>query len=148
MGVQETKQEDRMGNVKPLVKRNIVKKRTTPFKRWQWHRHAKLGHTITWRKPKGIDSCFRRRFKGKGKMVNIGYGNNKKTRHLLPNGFKKFTINNVRELEVLMMHNRTYAAEVAHCVSARKRAQIVQRAAQLNIKVTNAHARLNTQESE
>lgn len=39
-------------------------------------------------------------------MPNIGYGSDKKTRHYLPNGFKKFVVHNVKELELLMMHNR------------------------------------------
>lgn len=39
-------------------------------------------------------------------MPNIGYGSDKKTRHYLPNGFKKFLVHNVQELELLMMHNR------------------------------------------
>ena len=29
-------------------------------------------------------------------MPNIGYGSNKKTRHMLPNGFHKFTVCNVK----------------------------------------------------
>ena len=41
----------------------------------------------SWRRPKGIDSRVRRKFKGCGViMPNIGYGSNKKTRHLLPSG--------------------------------------------------------------
>lgn len=41
----------------------------------------------SWRRPKGIDSRVRRKFKGCGIiMPNIGYGTNKKTRHVLPNG--------------------------------------------------------------
>jgi large subunit ribosomal protein L32e len=39
-------------------------------------------------------------------MPNIGYGSDKKTRHYLPNKFKKFVVHNVSELELLMMHNR------------------------------------------
>lgn len=46
------------------------------------------------------------------------------------------------------MHNRKYAAEIAHNVSARNRVTIVERAAQLDIKVTNANARVRTEESE
>ncbi|PSS04876.1 60S ribosomal protein like [Actinidia chinensis var. chinensis] len=38
-------------------------------------------------------------------MPNIGYGSDK-TQHYLPNGYEKFVVNNVKELEVLMMHNR------------------------------------------
>lgn len=40
-----------------------------------------------WRKQKGIDSRVRRKFKGCGVLEpNIGYGSNRKTRHLLPSG--------------------------------------------------------------
>jgi large subunit ribosomal protein L32e len=48
----------------------------------------------------------RRKFKGCTLMPNIGYGTDKKTRHYLPNKFKKFVVHNVSELELLMMHNR------------------------------------------
>jgi len=99
-----------------------------------------------WRKPKGIDNRVRRRFKGQLPMPKIGYGSNKKTRHLMPGGFKKFLVSNVRELELLLMHNKTYAAEIAHNVSSRNRIKIIDRAQQLNVRVTNAKARIRTQE--
>lgn len=61
-------------------------------------------------------------------MPNIGYGSNAKTRHMMPDGFKKFVVHNVKELELLMMLKGTYAAEIAHNVSSRKRKDIVERA--------------------
>merc|ERR1712113_159477 len=124
-------------------------KHTASFKRHQWNRHSKLNQgPPTWRRPKGIDSRVRRRFKGTLAMVNIGYGNNKKTRHVLPNGFKKFPVSNLKDLEMLLMQNRIYAAEIAHNVSTRKRKEIVERAAQMNVKVLNGSAKLMTEDDE
>uniref|UniRef100_A0A8C7F8C0 60S ribosomal protein L32 n=1 Tax=Oncorhynchus kisutch TaxID=8019 RepID=A0A8C7F8C0_ONCKI len=101
-----------------------------------------------WRKPRGIDNRVRRRFKGQMLMPNIGYGSNKKTKHMLPSGFRKFLVHNIKELEVLMMSNKTHAAEIAHNVSSKNRKLIVERAAQLAIKITNPNARLRSEEHE
>ncbi|KAH1226596.1 60S ribosomal protein L32-1 [Glycine max] len=130
----------------PLLSKKIVKKRVKKFKRPQSDR--KISVKTNWRRPKGIDSRVRRKFKGCTLMPNIGYGSDKKTRHYLPNGFKKFVVHNVKDLELLMMHNRTYCAEIAHNISTRKRKDIVERAAQLDVVVTNKTARLRSQEDE
>uniref|UniRef100_A0A3B1IEQ0 60S ribosomal protein L32 n=3 Tax=Astyanax mexicanus TaxID=7994 RepID=A0A3B1IEQ0_ASTMX len=132
--------------LRPLTKSNIVKKRTKKFIRHQSDRYVKIRKN--WRKPRGIDNRVRRRFKGQMLMPNIGYGSNKKTKHMLPTGFKKFLVNNVKELEVLMMSNKSYCAEIAHNVSSKNRKLIVERAAQLAIKVTNPNARLRSEENE
>ncbi|KAG7034683.1 60S ribosomal protein L32-1, partial [Cucurbita argyrosperma subsp. argyrosperma] len=124
----------------PLLTKKIVKKRVKQFKRPQSDR--KISVKTNWRRPKGIDSRVRRKFKGCTLMPNIGYGTDKKTRHYLPNGFKKFVVHNVKELEL------TYCAEIAHDVSTRKRKEIVERAAQLDVVVTNKLARLRSQEDE
>ncbi|KAK8936743.1 60S ribosomal protein L32-1 [Platanthera zijinensis] len=130
----------------PLLTKKIVKKRLKKFKRPQSDRMVSV--KPNWRRPKGIDSRVRRKFKGVTLMPNIGYGSDKKTRHYLPNKFRKFLVHNLSELELLMMHNRTYCAEIAHNVSTRKRKEIVERAAQLDIIVTNKLARLRSQEDE
>lgn len=46
-----------------------------------------------------------------GVYLQIGYGNNRKTRHMMPSGHKAFLVNNTRDLDLLLMHNKTYAAE-------------------------------------
>merc|ERR1712170_152504 len=132
--------------VQPLLRKKIVKKKTNTFKRHQSDRYVKV--TESWRKPKGIDNRMRRKFRGLTRMPKIGYGSNRRTRHVLQNGFKKFRVFNPSDLELLLMHNRTYCAEIAHNVSSQKRKDIVKRAAQLNIKVTNGNARLRQEEAE
>mmetsp|Transcript_12342 Transcript_12342/g.45009 ORF Transcript_12342/g.45009 Transcript_12342/m.45009 type:complete len:134 (-) Transcript_12342:240-641(-) len=132
--------------VQPLVKHVIKRKRSKKFARMQSDR--KVTVKASWRRPKGIDCRARRKFKGTTLMPNIGYGTNKKHRHVLPNGFRKMVISNTKELEVLMMQNRTFCGEIAHNVSTRKRKEIVERAAQLDIALTNGKARLRSQEDE
>ncbi|ATY59375.1 60S ribosomal protein L32 [Cordyceps militaris CM01] len=121
----------------------IVKKRTARFFRHQSDRFMRVDPS--WRKPKGIDNRVRRRFRGSIAMPSIGYGSNKKTRYMMPSGHKAFLVNNVKDLELLLMHNRTYAAEIASAVSSRKRIDIVARAKQLGVKVTNAKAKVTTE---
>merc|ERR1711920_184823 len=128
--------------------KKIVRKRTKKFHRHQADRFLRVDRS--WRKPIGIDSRVRRRFKGQYLMPSIGYGTKASDRHRCKDqkNFKKFVVNNVAELEVLMMNNRVFCAEIAHSVSAKKRQGIVERAAQLDIHVTNKDAKLRSQDNE
>jgi len=130
----------------PAIKRVNAQRAPKSFLRFGSDMFARMKQS--WRMPKGLDNRARRRFKGNILLPQVGYGTNAKTRHLLPNGFYKFRVSNVKELEMLLMHNRKFAAEVAGSVSARVRRDIVKRAAELNIKVTNAGARLRATEAE
>lgn len=90
---------------------------------------------------------------------------------MMPSGHKAFLVSNVNDVELLLMHNRTYAAEyvhlkyiwktqklpfgqctdlekknrIAHNVSSRKRIDIIARAKQLGVKVTNSKAKVTTE---
>eukprot|EP00178_Gracilaria_changii_P011927 TRINITY_DN33631_c1_g1_i1.p3 TRINITY_DN33631_c1_g1~~TRINITY_DN33631_c1_g1_i1.p3 ORF type:complete len:148 (-),score=28.74 TRINITY_DN33631_c1_g1_i1:18-416(-) len=130
---------------RPVDQRKIVKKRRKDFHRVHSDRYACISKS--WRKPRGIDGVWRRRFRDYQKLPNIGYGSNKKTRHILPNGFRKFVVNNLADLEILLMHNRSYCAEIGHKVSARNRIAIVKRAKELDVKVLNATAKLASKEN-
>ncbi|GAB1202496.1 hypothetical protein APSETT445_001113 [Aspergillus pseudonomiae] len=121
----------------------IVKKRTKTFKRHQSDRFKCVPES--WRKPKGIDSRVRRRFKSNIPMPSIGYGSNKKTKHMMPSGHKAFLVQNPKDVELLLMHNRTYAAEIGHAVSSRKRVEIIAKAKALGVKVTNPKGRVTTE---
>ena len=80
--------------ITPASRPKIVKKRTKKFIRHQSDRYSKLKRN--WRKPKGIDNRVRRKFKGMYLMPNIGYGSAKETRHMLPTGFRKVLVHNIK----------------------------------------------------
>ncbi|XP_042564865.1 60S ribosomal protein L32-like [Clupea harengus] len=99
--------------LRSLTKPKIVKKRTKKFIRHQSDRYVKIAKN--WRKPRGIDNRVRRRFKGQMLRPNIGYGSNKKTKlTMLPSGFRKFLVHNVKELKVLMMSTHTHTHTHTH----------------------------------
>nr|XP_044618173.1 60S ribosomal protein L32-like [Equus asinus] len=135
-----------MAALRPFVKPKIIKKRTKKFIWHQSDRYVKIKRN--WRKPRGIDNRVRRRFKGQILMPNIGHGSNKKMKHMLPSVFQKFLVHNVKGLEVLVMCNKSYCAEIAHNVSSKNHKAIVEKAAQLAIRITNPNARLHSEENE
>ncbi|GMM39211.1 hypothetical protein FOG51_03587 [Hanseniaspora uvarum] len=118
----------------------IVKKHTKKFKRHHSDRYHRVSEA--WRKQKGIDSVVRRRFRGNISEPTIGYGSNKKTKFLAPSGHKTLLIANLKDLELLTMHTKTYAAEIAHNVSSKNRVEIVEKAKSLGIKITNPKGKL------
>ena len=118
-----------------MARVKIVKKRTKTFDRFEHDRYHRLDRS--WRKPRGIDCRVRRRFRGAPRMPKIGYGSNNKTKHLLQNYRKKFVVNNVQELDMLLMNNDKYCAEISATVGGPKRIQILRRATELGVKVTN-----------
>ena len=102
----------------PLLRKRIVKKRTQKFVRFQSDLYG--GRLApSWRRAHGIDNRMRRRFRGNRPMPKIGYGSDKKTRFHLPNGLKKFVVHNIKDLDILLMNNRTFCAEIAHNVSSK-----------------------------
>lgn len=67
---------------------------------------------------------------------------------MLPSGFSKRTMENMAELDMLMMHNKRYAVEVAHGIGASKRKEMVQGCDQLGLRMVNRYARMPIEEQE
>ncbi len=118
-----------------MSKIKIVKKHRGTFDRFECDRHKRVDRS--WRKPRGIDCIVRRRYRGVLRAPKIGYASNHKTRHLLPNYLKKFVVNNTQEVDLLLMNKDKYCAEIASTVGAVKRIDILRRADELGVKVTN-----------
>lgn len=122
-----------------MARVKIVKKHRGTFDRFESDRYKRVERS--WRKPRGIDCRVRRRFRGALRAPKIGYGSNNKTRHLLPSYLKKFVVNNVKELDLLLLNNDKYCAEIANTVGAVKRIEIIKRAEELGVKLTNKKSR-------
>merc|ERR1712118_34415 len=129
-----------MGYTHKMIGVPKLKKKLRQFRRFQSDRRAGSIKS-NWRKPKGIDCSARRRFKGNVLLPNVGYGSNKLTRYKINNGFVKHIVRNKRELEMLLMEHRTGKAVIAHGISMRKRKDIIELAAQLNIGIINSSSR-------
>lgn len=83
-----------MAALRALVKPKIVKKRT---KKFNWHQcdlYVKI--KWNWREPWDTDNRVQRRFKGQILLPSISYGNRKKTKHMLPSGFRKLLVTTAR----------------------------------------------------
>jgi len=119
-----------------MVRTKIVKKKRNTFNRFECDRHIRMDRS--WRRPRGIDCRVRRKYRGALRTPKCGYGSNKLTRHLLPNYKKKFVIHNLEELDCLLMNNDKYCAEISSTVGAPKRIQILRRAKELGVVVTNS----------
>jgi large subunit ribosomal protein L32e len=70
----------------------------------------------------------------------------KLNRHVLPSGFKKLLVRNAGDLELLMMNNRRYCGELAANIGGLLRKQLVQRAAELGVNLTNGKGKVAVEE--
>ena len=127
--------------------KKIIKKIHKIPRRFQSHEYKRVDPDHH-RKVRGIDCFTRRRMKGTQKMPKIGSKQDHKTRHLLPNGFKKFLITNEKDLEILLMNNRVYCGEIANAIGSQKRLRIVQRAKELSVRLTNGTAKSKKESAE
>ena len=86
---------------------------------------------------------------------------------MMPSGHKAFLVHNTRDVDLLLMHSKTFAAEyvythpgqkkelakrtgltefrISHAVSSRKRIDIIARAKELGVKVTNPKAKVTVE---
>ncbi len=97
---------------------------------WKYDRFS-----LNWRRPRGLDNKIRRKIKGWPPGPSAGYKGPKIARYLHPSGYQEIIVYNTADLEGVDIN--TQAVRIAHTVGKRKRADIIAKAKELNLKILN-----------
>ena len=107
---------------------------------WKYDRFS-----LSWRKPRGLDNKIRRKIKGWPPGPSMGYKGPKIARFLHPSGYKEVIVYNVADLSNVDVN--TQAVRIAHRVGKRKRADIIAKAKELNLKILNIKVSAEAEEA-
>ncbi len=129
---------------KALKVRARAKAKKPKFVRAESWRYARF--SLSWRKPRGLDNKIRRKILGWPPGPSMGYKGPKIARYLHPSGYREVMVNNVADL--LPIDPSTQAARISHTVGKRKRADIIAKAKELNVKILNIKITAETEEKE
>jgi large subunit ribosomal protein L32e len=108
---------------------------------WRFDRFSE-----SWRRPRGLDNKIRRKIKGWPPGPSTGYKGPKIARGLHPSGYREVIVYNVADLSTIDV--ATQAARIGHTVGKRKRAEIIAKAKELNIKILNIKVSAQAEEGE
>lgn len=119
--------------IKELLKlRKDIKKRKPRFIRQKSYNSKKLG--TKWRRPHGIHSKVRRKFKSRRKQPSLGYSSPRLVRGLHPSGLKPIIIHNVNELKNVQKDN---CIIISGTVGLAKKIALVKKIKELKLPVVN-----------
>jgi len=127
-----------------LTLRKRLKSKKPDFRRQEGWRYKRLKES--WRRPRGIDSKMRNKFKGWPKSVEIGYRGPREARGLHPSGYVEILVHNVDEVD--KVDPKMQAIRIAHTVGARKQVEISARASKRGIRILNPKEEKKERESE
>lgn len=126
-----------MAELKTLLGiRNEIKERKPVFIRQDNPKRKKLNYK--WRKPKGIHSKIRHRFKGRRKMPSPGYKSPIKVKGLHSSGLKIINVHSAGSLNEIKKQSEGII--VAKNVGMKKQLEIFKKAKELDIRVLNLNA--------
>jgi large subunit ribosomal protein L32e len=108
---------------------------------WKYDRFS-----LSWRRPRGLDNKIRRKIKGWPPGPSMGYKGPKIARFLHPSGYEEVLVFNVADLANVDIN--TQAVRIAHTVGKRKRADIIAKAKELNLKILNVKLTAETEEEK
>ena len=129
---------------KALQVRARAKNKKPKFVRAESWRFARF--SLSWRKPRGLDNKIRRKIKGWPPGPSTGYKGPKIARFLHPSGYREVIVHNVDDLTNIDV--QTQAIRIGHTVGKRKRADIITKAKELNIKILNFTATTQPKETD
>jgi len=129
---------------KALKVRARAKAKKPKFVRAESWRYARF--SLSWRKPRGLDNKIRRKILGWPPGPSMGYKGPKIARYLHPSGYREVVVNNVADLSSI--DPNTQAARIAHTVGKRKRADIIAKAKELNVKILNVKVTAEAKEEK
>jgi large subunit ribosomal protein L32e len=109
------------------------KKNDKKFKRENSHKKAQTPES--WRRPRGKHSRVRLEVNGAPAKPKIGYRTDKEIRGTHPSGYEEVMVHNTDDLE--NVDPEVEAARIGGTVGGRKRAKIIEKADDENIKVLN-----------
>lgn len=123
-----------MMNMKRLLKLKIKKKKKKPnFIRQEAKKMKKLDKV--WRKPRGRDSKLKKQKKARGRLPSPGFRCPKEVRGLNRQGLNEIRIFNPSDLDNL--DSKKDIAVLGSTVGKRKRMEIIKKAEEKNIKISN-----------
>ena len=121
-------------NLETLLEiRKQLKERKPEFIRQDNPKRMKLNDK--WRKPKGIHSKIRHKFKGRRKMPSPGYKSPAIVKELHFSGLKMVNISSIKDIENIK--KEIEGIVVAGSVGQKKRFEILKKAKEMDIKVLN-----------
>lgn len=120
-------------NEELLHARKKVAQRRPKFVRQESWRYDRLAEN--WRKPKGKDNKMRLQVSGVPQLVKVGYRGPKVARGLHPSGYVDNLVHNINDL--LSLDAKKDAVRIGHIVGKLKKKQILNKAAELGLKVLN-----------
>jgi large subunit ribosomal protein L32e len=129
---------------KALQVRARAKNKKPKFVRAESWRFARF--SLSWRKPRGLDNKIRRKIKGWPPGPSTGYKGPKIARFLHPSGYREVIVHNVDDLTNI--DAQTHAIRIGHTVGKRKRADIITKAKELNLKILNFTATTQPKETD
>jgi len=123
-----------MKSVKELLElRKQIKSKKPDFIRQDFHKKKRLAKK--WRRPKGLQSKIRLKFRGKPKGVSIGYRGPKIVRGMNKTGLKQVFIRSINDLEGL--DAKIDGLIISSSFGAKKRIVILKKAKELGLSILN-----------